>query len=61
MAIAFPAGLTGIDKSEMDIQPSVPITEAGSILQNNGMVTLTKENLLVSVFQKINIPTSLES
>ena len=35
---------------------SIIIEEAGVILKSKGMVTLTKENLLVSVFKKVSLP-----
>ena len=35
---------------------SLVIEEAGVILKSKGMVTLTKENLLVSVFKKVQLP-----
>ena len=45
----------GIRKREEPLN-SLIVEEAGVILKTKGMVTMTKENLLVSVFKKIDLP-----
>ena len=43
-------------KKELSHPKSLIIEEAGVILKPRGLVTMARENLLVSVFKKIEIP-----
>jgi hypothetical protein len=47
--------VSGIQKRDVPLN-SIAIEEAGVILKTKGMVTMTNENLLLSVFKKIDMP-----